>query len=331
MRNWIKYLIVTIIVALLTNGGQLYFWNHYIDKIKTDYESEIQILSSTLEDIGKLKYVYSVRTETKPGKEINLENLVKVKVPESIINGSYAMNPEDLLGKYYKVSISPGTLITDDLLMKEEMDDTVREMDLIADTWSVGLEIGDYVDYEITYPYGEKYIVLSHIRVEAINDKTIKTYLTGVQRHIYNGALVDYFLHEENGATVNLVKYIEPGVQKPSEVSYSVPDNILSVITEDPNVAKKINTELNTLKRDIIEKGINLVSEFDSSNLSSGRSKIVTDINGAEREYDDILEQLQEEERKQAERDAYENQKEAEKQATKDAKDGQNSEKGMMK
>ncbi|WP_304942555.1 SAF domain-containing protein [Vallitalea guaymasensis] len=322
MRNWIKYLIVTIIVALLTNGGQLYFWNHYIDKMKTDYESEIQILSSTLEDIGKLKYVYSVRTETKPGKEINLEDLVKVKVPESIINGSYAQEPEDLLGKYYKVSISPGTLITDDLLMKDEMDDTIRETDLIADTWSVGLEIGDYIDYEITYPYGEKYIVLSHIRVEAINEKTIKTYLTSVQRHIYNGALVDYFLQKENGATVNLVKYVEPGVQKPSEVSYSVPDNILSVITEDPNVIEKINTNLNTQKRDIIEKGINLVSEFDSSNLSSGRSKIVSDINGAGKEYETILEKRLEEEKKEAERAAYENQK---------AQDEQNSEKGMMK
>ncbi|WP_113672710.1 SAF domain-containing protein [Vallitalea guaymasensis] len=328
MRNWIKYLIVTIIVALLTNGGQLYFWNHYIDKMKTDYESEIQILSSTLEDIGKLKYVYSVRTETKPGKEINLEDLVKVKVPESIINGSYAQEPEDLLGKYYKVSISPGTLITDDLLMKEEMDDTIRETDLIADTWSVGLEIGDYIDYEITYPYGEKYIVLSHIRVEAINEKTIKTYLTSVQRHIYNGALVDYFLQKENGATVNLVKYVEPGVQKPSEVSYSVPDNILSVITEDPNVIEKINTNLNTQKRDIIEKGINLVSEFDSSNLSSGRSKIVSDINGAGKEYETILEKRLEEEKKEAERAAYEQKKNEEQQNT---QDGQNSEKGMMK
>ncbi|GKX28628.1 hypothetical protein SH1V18_11080 [Vallitalea longa] len=307
MRNWIKYLIVTIIVALLTNGGQLYFWNHYIDKIKTDYESEIEILSSTLEDIGDLVDVYSVRTTVTPGKEVKLEDLEKVQIPVSLITDSYAQESTDVEKKFYKISMKPGTLLTDDMLMKEEMDDTVREMDLIADTWSVGLEEGNYIDYEITYPYGEKYIVLSHIRVEAINDSTIKTYLNSVQRHIYNGALVDYFLQRDKGATVNLVKYLEPGVQKPAEITYSVPDNILSIITEDPNVVEKINTQLNMEKRNIIDKVIDNVSEFDISTLSGGRKRIESDINGASRDFSDELEKKLEEEAKAARKQKYEN------------------------
>lgn len=306
MRNWIKYLIVTIIVALLTNGGQFYIWNHYIDKIKTDYESQIDILSSTLEDIGDLVDVYSVRTTVTPGKVVNLEDLEKIQIPVSLITDSYAQEPDDVKDKFYKVSLKPGTLLTDDVLMEEEMDDTVREMDLIADTWSVGLQEGDYIDYEITYPYGEKYVVLSHIRVEAINDTTIKTYLTGIQRHIYNGALVDYFLQREKGATVNLVKYLEPGVQKPAEITYSVPDNILSIITEDPNVIEKINTQLNMEKRSIIDKVIDNISDLDISTLSSGRKQIESNINGASRDFSDELEKQLEEEAKAAKKRSYE-------------------------
>ncbi len=50
------------------------------------------------------------------------------------------------MDKFYKIAISSGTPLTDDMFMSEELDDTTRETDLIADSWSVGLKKGDYVD-----------------------------------------------------------------------------------------------------------------------------------------------------------------------------------------
>ncbi len=286
MRNWIKYLIVTVIVAFITNGGQFYLWNGHIDTIKVNYENEIKVLSSTIENMGPLVDVYSIRTESAPGKKVHQEELKIVQSPASLINDSYIQEPSEIKDKYYKISIKPGTPLTADLLMTEPLDDSIREVDLVADTWTIGLEDGDYVDYEITYPFGEKYIVLSHIRVEAVNDKTIKAHLNSVERHLYNGALVDYFIQRKNGATVNLVKYPQPGIQQPAEVSYSIPDNIAAVITEDPNVINKINTALNAKKREIIESGLD-ISEFDStaSAIASGRKEVSSDINGASSKY----------------------------------------------
>lgn len=155
------------------------------------------------------------------------------------------------------------------------------------------------MDLEITYPYGDKYVVLSHIRVENVNTSTVKkTYLTGSQRHIYNGALVDYFLQVENGASLNLVKYTEPGIQKPSDVTYSVTDNILSVITEDPNVLEKINTSLNQEKRTMITNSLSTISDEDASALSSGRRQTLSDITGAEQAHIRILNEQEEAQQK---------------------------------
>lgn len=297
-----KYLIVTLIVALLTNGGQFYLWNQYIAKVRVDYENEIEVLNATIQDIGTLVDVYSVRAETFPGQEVKEEDLMIVQTPESLINDSYVLEPQQVMDKFYKIAISPGTPLTDDMFMSEELDDTTRETDLIADSWSVGLKKGDYVDLEITYPYGDKYVVLSHIRVENVNTSTVKTYLTGSQRHIYNGALVDYFLQVENGASLNLVKYTEPGIQKPSDVTYSVTDNILSVITEDPNVLEKINTSLNQEKRTMITNSLSTISDEDASALSSGRRQTLSDITGAEQAHIRILNEQEEAQQKELEK-----------------------------
>ncbi|QUI25095.1 SAF domain-containing protein [Vallitalea pronyensis] len=302
MRNWMKYLIVTLIVALLTNGGQFYLWNQYIAQVKVGYETEIEVLNATIQDIGTLVDVYSVRAATFPGQEVKQEDLMLVQTPESLINDSYVLEPQQVMDKFYKIAISPGTPLTDDMFMSEALDDTTRETDLIADSWSVGLKKGDYVDLEITYPYGDKYVVLSHIRVENVNANTIKTYLTGSQRHIYNGALVDYFLHVDNGASLNLVKYTEPGIQEPSKVTYSVTDNILSVITEDPNVMEKINTTLNQEKRTMITNSLSTISDEDASALSSGRRGTLSDITGAEKEHTQMVNELEETRQKELEK-----------------------------
>lgn len=279
-----KYLIVTLIVALLTNGGQFYLWNQYMAQTRVKYEQEIQLLNATIEDIGTLVDVYSVRATTFPGQEITDNDLMLVEVPESAITEAFITRDklEQLKSKYFKLAITPGTLLTTDMVMGKELDNTLREVDLIVDTWSVGLKVGDYVDLEVTLPYGDKYIVLSHVRVEEMNTKTIKAYLTSSQRHVYNSVLVDYYLGSDNGITLNMVKYVEPGIQEPAKETYSLKNSVLSVLTEDPNVLRKIHTKNNKDKRGILEKSLGSVTEEDGAKLAAGRQGAIGNITGAE-------------------------------------------------
>lgn len=298
MKKWIKPVALAVTVAALTNTGQFFLWKNNTEQLETEYKREVATLQNTLDSIGPLIDVYSVVAKTKPGQEIKQDGLSIVRVPESMINDTYVLDPANVVGKYYKVAIAPGTPITTELTMEDEIEDSSREVDIVADTWPVGLEVGDYVDFEITYPMGETYIVLSKMRVEAINQRAIKMHLTAQQRHLYGAALVDYFVQKSRGGAITLTKYPEPGIQESAEVTYSVPANILAVITADPNVINKVDTALNMQRRAIVEADLEAVSPTESSALAGGRSTIDSTVTEAEIE-------LNNQKIKKAEEDAW--------------------------
>jgi len=267
-------IIVALLVSGLTGGLQYYLWNKHMAEVDQTWEIQVQELEATIINVGELLTVFTVITPGIAGDVILQENLKPVQVPSSFVGGSYVYDPITVAGSFYKVDVQPGTPLTSDLVMSEDIDDTMREVDITALTWPVGLKATDYVDFEITYPMGEVYTVLSHVRVREINSNTIKVHLTGIERHMYSASLVDYFLNSRNGATISLTKYIEPGVQKAAIVYYAIPANILAIITADPNLLEKVDAAVNAQSRVIIETGVSNIDQQIGGMISAGRADL---------------------------------------------------------
>ncbi|WP_138755939.1 SAF domain-containing protein [Paenibacillus sinopodophylli] len=294
----ISIMVVAAVVLIGTNIGQYFaIWKPKISEMTFSYEQEIAGLEETLIRIGPMVNVWTVNdglNDLFAGRQIEPEDLISRELPESFVTSSLVLNPDTIIGKYYRIGLLPGTLMSMDMVMEDPMDDTIREYDVVASVMPIGLKVGDYVDYRIVYPLGEDYIVLPHKRVEAIHDKTIKLKLSETEIHYYQASLIDYFLQTKNGATLYLTKYLEPGVQVAATPYYAVPDNILAIMTADPNIMEKVNAFLNDTSRKIIDAGQANVSQEQGSVIASGRNEISGKIDAGKTEHDNTVREAEE-------------------------------------
>ncbi|MDQ0885044.1 hypothetical protein QFZ81_000132 [Paenibacillus sp. V4I9] len=281
----LKTIIIAAAIAIIligTNVGQYFMiWGPKQRALTASYDKELGALKAKINKIGPMVEVWTVKDGVEglfPGKQIDPNDLDMKQIPESFINQSFILDPETVIGKYYRVGLTSGTPLSKDLVMEDPLDDTIREYDVVASVMPIGLKVGDYVDFRIVYPLGEDYIVLPRKRVEAINDKTIKFKLNEQEIHFYQAALIDYFLQVRNGSTLYLTKYLEPGIQKAATQYYSVPKNILAIMIADPNIVQKINAQLNNTSRTMIDAGIAGVSPEVGQAISSGRNEIIGKI-----------------------------------------------------
>ncbi|WP_027088406.1 SAF domain-containing protein [Cohnella panacarvi] len=297
--NWKTILIIAAVVLLFvgTNVGQYYaIWEPKQADMKADYEGQIASLQERIEQIGPMVNIWTIREGGKSlysGKQIQYEDLESREIPESLLVPSLVLEPETVVGKYYRVSLQSGTPLSMDLVMEQPVDDTTREYDVVAGVMPIGLRVGDYVDLRIVYPLGEDYIVLPHKRVQAINEKTVKMLLNEREIHFYQAALIDYFLNTEKGATLYMTKYLEPGIQKPASQFYAIPKNIEAIMLADPNITKKLNGEINDPIRSMIDTGNSAVTEEQGGKISSGRGTIQGAIEGGASEAADRDKALQ--------------------------------------
>ena len=269
---------VAVILFITTNVGQYFvWWGPKSEEMKVSYDSQLAEKQAELDRIGPMVTVWTIREGVNgllAGMKIELEHLDNVDIPESLINPSYILDPTPILGKYFKIGLKPGTLLSWDLVMEAPFDDTTREFDIVANVMPIGLKVGDFIDYRIVLPLGEDFIVLTHKRIEAINDRTLKVYLNEQEIHIYQSALIDYFLHRKSGTSLYITKYIEPGIQMAADPYYAIPKNIQAIMIADPNIIEQLDGPLNTKRRELIDAAIaSLVSE-QGSNIASGRNEI---------------------------------------------------------
>jgi hypothetical protein len=233
------FVIILIVVLLCTNGVQFAIV-HHINKASADeLNTQISDLSAQLAKYTPEITVYTPALELSAGQQFTQESLSPMQIPSIFAQPTYITDLSQIVGKYAKVALKHGTPVTNDLVMTTPLDDTTREVDITANRWNVGLKEGDFIDYRITLPYGEDYIVLSHLRVMQIVNNVIKVQLNESEIHRLNAALVDYYLHKHQGTDVYLLKYVEPGVQKPAVPYYAVPSNIEAVMQSDPNIINK--------------------------------------------------------------------------------------------
>ena len=273
--------IILIVAALLLGAGGVgvgfYLYNQ--DVVKR-YNEEITRLNLALQEYGDKVVVYRVKTTINKGATITDDLIETMELPSQFINESYVGNKEDIVGKYAKITLMRGTPITADTLMEDDVKDekglynTIREYDVVVNMWPIGLQIGDYVDMRIQMPYGEEYIVLSHMRINGMSDNTVKFLMTELQINLYQSALVDYYINSSEGVILYFTKYIEPGVQEPAVITYKVSDQILTAIKNNPNLySTAYATVYNAEARSNIEKDL---VPYEESNTTERTSEQAT-------------------------------------------------------
>lgn len=276
-----KLIIVGVILGFVLSGVATFFITNYFHNKETEQlTSQIATLNANLDAIGPIVTCYTVQSATFPGQEITEDLIVEQSIPSSFKNDSFA-TIEDLVGLYSKVAITPGTPITKDMVMSEEVIDSLREVDISGNRWPIGLKEGDYVDLRITYPRGEDFIVLSHKRVMSITEQTLKVHMTEEEQQLYQAALVDYYLSRGYGGDMYLTKYVEPGIQEDAAVYYSVPSNIEAVCRKDPNIIDLAQVTVENTLRDMINAARAEFPDGDSSGseIKGGRDELNGKVN----------------------------------------------------
>lgn len=277
--------------AVVVSGIWFGVMLHRTGSLEKKYTGEVAKLESTLNALGPSVTCYTLsesfwnnNNKDIAGRTITDDSLQAISVPSSLVGTAYVTNKEDIIGKYYKVNIEPGTPITSDLVMEDKMDNTLRDIDISVSTWVVGMRVGDYVDIRLTLPYGEDYIVLTHKRIQSIGDKTVKMYLTEDEWNTYQSAMVDYYLYSQKGARIYFSKYVAPGLQTEATAFYAISDRVKEVIRTNPNIVNLAQMEAQSALRPIIDgyleqaKSPNTTVEQEAAAISAGRNSYTSDV-----------------------------------------------------
>ena len=291
MSGKVKVILSIVITAILVSGIWGFITYQKTKTITAKFEGEISQLTATLDALGPDVECYTITEDfanhysnNTAGQIIGETAIQPITVPSSLVGEAYITNMSQIVGKYCKVNIVPGTPITSDLLMAELYDDTLRDVDISVNSWVVGMRVGDYVDLNITFPYGEDYIVLPRKRVQYIGDKTIKMYLTEEEWHTYQSALVDYYLHASEGARLFLKKYVEPGVQPTATAYYAASDAVRTIMKADPNVVSRAAVAAQDSMRPAIDGILNqfiteqTTIQSQAGLIAGGRSQFNGDV-----------------------------------------------------
>ena len=284
MRKLNVVFIILAVFLLIANVAQFIFWQKSTKTTVEKYTADIANLQLQLQSFGNRVTVYTVAAPVKAGDKITEDMLVPMDTYETMVSPQFINTTTDVIDRYFKIAVNPGTPLLNNMIMDEELDPTARDRDVMFDRMTVGLQEGDYIDIRITLPYGDDYIVLSHKRVYGISESTIKLYLTEYEWNVYQGALVDYFLNVEYGCSLYADRYIEPGLQEEAVPFYAVPSNIAALLQKNPNIVdKKEAASLNEWRHQMEELLVLFRTdedtvEADADRLKAGRDKMNTSV-----------------------------------------------------
>lgn len=123
--------------------------------------------------------------------------------------------------------------------------------------------------------------MLSHKRVMSITNQTLKVHMTEEEQHLYQAALVDFYLSRGYGSDLYLTKYVEPGIQGEAAVYYSVPSNIEAAVRKDPNIVDMAQVTVEGALRDMINAARAEFPDGDpsGSEIKGGRDELNGKVN----------------------------------------------------
>lgn len=275
---------VVIIVAICLLG--MLAFKGYKSAIASR-DAEIATMKDTLNNIGDLQDGYVVVANVRVGQKITEDTIQKVSVPTKL-GLNVATSEDELLNKYYKVSLSDGSVITKDDVIDYKLDNTARYLDVYVSDVPIGLEEGDYIDIRISFPLGQDFIGISHKKVVSNNSGILKLELTESEIYAYRSMLVDVAMYD---AQLYAIEYVDGGAQTSAEVYYPINKNLQTLMKINPNITDIIEAKI-ALERAQLEEenggGVSDKTEEQLKNVNDAvknmREKISSKITNAQQD-----------------------------------------------
>lgn len=298
-------IIILIVAAIAGLCAGIFFTVRVFNSQKihiVELKDEVDTLQWQVDAYGQEVDCYMIKpgVQIKHGTEFRLDDIEVMVLPESMVTEQYITDPQLLAGYIYRVDVSPGTPLIWDLFMLEDVGQTERYYDIVADVFPVEPEVGQFYDLRIVMPKGQDYVVLSKKRVINFYNSAIRVKLDEEEIHQYQSALVDTFVNP--GTYLYVTTYVEPNMQKQATPYYPVGRFIMQIMELDPNIVKLAEQDMILRRRAIFEAGLNESATLEeiTGQIVAGRSEQVSRLTTAAQNV------LQQKEREEAARRADE-------------------------
>lgn len=273
-----KVLLVLLFVIILGAGagGTIYFYMQNKNQIEQNMQLMAQnsAVQAQLNQIGQMTEVYEVYGKVFGGNQIKMEDLKAVSIPVSACDETSITDINELVGKYYKIDIKPGTILSKDMLMDQSDDSGLRyTRDILLDALPVTLQVGDYIDLRAMLPNGEDYIIMTHKRIELLYDTVITIKVTEEEQALWNSAMIDLAVYGQSGFVLYLTKYLQPGVDTDSIATYPCQHDAENWIRFNPNI-KDTTRCINENLRDHIDEILFVYTNDNNQSVISGISNL---------------------------------------------------------
>lgn len=199
-----------------------------------------------------------------------------------------------------KIDLEAKTVATEPMFNVDEetLGNDVRVEDFNMIVLPMDLQTGDTIDVRIVFPTGASYVVLSKKTVSipyvgySESAETIRMSMSEEEITTIYSAIVDAY--QTPGTKLYANKYVEPGLQNGSEITYAVNEDAIKAIDLNKNLLTIAKNELITLygkSRSQINTTINKYIEEDAnSNVESG---MIESIVKSQEERTEYLESMQ--------------------------------------
>jgi Flp pilus assembly protein CpaB len=135
-------IILTVILTLTLVGGGVFGYFY----LKMEYEMQIAEAQADLAEyidiygvLGDIWVGYTVAVDQPYGRRITAEDLIPIDVP-SVNAANVITDMNDLVGKFFRINITEGTILTTDVIMDFPIKPDERAFDVITTFNPIGFK-----------------------------------------------------------------------------------------------------------------------------------------------------------------------------------------------
>jgi type II secretory pathway pseudopilin PulG len=276
MRKLKIVLVILAVILVIASITFLVVRNIQVTKSYEAAEAQITSLESKLDAIGYFTDVITVKTGVKMGQLIKDEDLTTVSKPSDELPENIVTDKKDIIGKYWRIGVTPDTEITFDLIDDEGYTGTVYTRELYMDAnLPIGLTVGDYIDVRIVLPGGEEFVVFAHKRVNAKYDDTLVMQFDEADLWLYTSMMIDRALYKPCGMKLYATRYVDPGKDNLTVAYYPMRKEAVDIMSINPNLTEE---QRNRIWNESLRNAIDEKLSYYTDNTNKDVAKLVAGV-----------------------------------------------------
>lgn len=211
------------------------------------------------------KYVYMLTRDVKSGEMVTTDDVKRTNIVTNInsdeivtdseltqlIEQTNSLGETELVAdetnmKVATIDLPAGAFLTRDMITldEEQITDDLRVQEYNMIVLPSDLSKEDYIDVRLSLPNGQDYIVISKKRVLKSTQNTVFLKMTEAEMVTMSNAIVESY--KINGSMLYATKYKNAGLQNASTPNYIVSDEVVNLISKNPNIVMTARNEIVT-------------------------------------------------------------------------------------